>query len=118
MPSSGTGPSSSTDCSRMCALKFRIARFYAELTLRHDQMVAESAASYTIPRQHAGAGDAGEVEDGPLFSLERFIPLLSERIYVLSPHTRLHLTSWITVLDSVPELELVAYLPSFLDGLL
>ncbi|KAH9938004.1 ARM repeat-containing protein [Fomitopsis serialis] len=52
------------------------------------------------------------------FSLARFIPLLSERIYVLSPFTRSYLVSWITVLDSVPELELITYLPEFLDGLL
>lgn len=52
------------------------------------------------------------------FSLARFVPLLSERIYVLSPFTRNYLVSWITVLDSVPDLELVSYLPQFLDGLL
>lgn len=52
------------------------------------------------------------------FSLARFIPLLQERIYVISPFTRSYLVSWITVLDSVPELELVSYLPDFLDGLL
>ncbi|KAH7887391.1 vacuolar protein 14 C-terminal Fig4p binding-domain-containing protein [Phlebopus sp. FC_14] len=52
------------------------------------------------------------------FSLARFIPLLQERIYVLSPFTRSYLVSWITVLDSVPELELISYLPDFLDGLL
>jgi vacuole morphology and inheritance protein 14 len=52
------------------------------------------------------------------FSLRGFIPLLSDRIYVLSPFTRSFLVSWITVLDSVPELELVTYLPEFLDGLL
>ncbi|OSX59406.1 hypothetical protein POSPLADRAFT_1151047 [Postia placenta MAD-698-R-SB12] len=52
------------------------------------------------------------------FSLAHFIPLLSERIYVLSPFTRSYLVSWITVLDSVPELELITYLPEFLDGLL
>lgn len=52
------------------------------------------------------------------FSLARFIPLLSDRIYVLSPFTRSFLVSWITVLDSVPELELITYLPEFLDGLL
>ncbi|KAL5507888.1 hypothetical protein ACEPAH_5506 [Sanghuangporus vaninii] len=51
------------------------------------------------------------------FSLANFIPLLSERIYVLSPFTRSFLVSWITVLDSVPELELISYLPEFLDGL-
>lgn len=61
-----------------------------------------------------------EGQQGPrkAFSLAHFIPLLRERIYVLSPFTRSYLVSWITVLDSVPELELVTYLPEFLDGLL
>lgn len=57
-------------------------------------------------------------EDNRAFSLERFIPLLSERIYVISPFTRMHLVSWLMVLDSIPDLELVAWLPEFLDGLL
>lgn len=52
------------------------------------------------------------------FSLAHFMPLLSERIYVISPFTRSYLASWITVLDSVPDLELVSFLPEFLDGLL
>ncbi|KAK7062044.1 heat repeat-containing protein [Favolaschia claudopus] len=52
------------------------------------------------------------------FSLAHFIPLLRERIYVVSPFTRSYLVSWINVLDSVPELELISYLPEFLDGLL
>lgn len=52
------------------------------------------------------------------FSLARFIPLLAERIYVINPFTRTYLVTWLTVLDSVPELELVSYLPHFLDGLL
>lgn len=52
------------------------------------------------------------------FSLEKFIPMLSERIYVINPFTRMFLVSWITVLDSVPDLELITYLPKFLDGLI
>ncbi|KAH8830263.1 vacuolar protein 14 C-terminal Fig4p binding-domain-containing protein [Flagelloscypha sp. PMI_526] len=52
------------------------------------------------------------------FSLAHFIPLLRERIYVVSPFTRSYLISWIAVLDSVPELELVSFLPEFLDGIL
>lgn len=52
------------------------------------------------------------------FSLARFIPLLAERIHVINPFTRTYLVTWLTVLDSVPELELVTYLPYFLDGLL
>lgn len=57
-------------------------------------------------------------ENRKAFSLAHFIPLLRERIYVLSPFTRSYLISWIAVLDSVPELELVAFLPEFLDGIL
>lgn len=53
-----------------------------------------------------------------IFSLPRFIPLLMERIYVINPATRTFLVSWITLLDSIPDLELVSYLPSFLGGLI
>lgn len=59
-----------------------------------------------------------EDEGKKAFSLARFIPLLSERIYVISPYARMHLISWLMVLDSVPDLELVAWLPEFLDGIL
>ncbi|CAI4214594.1 unnamed protein product [Parascedosporium putredinis] len=52
------------------------------------------------------------------FSLSRFIPLLKERIWVINPFTRQFLVGWITLLDSIPDLELVAYLPDFLGGLL
>jgi vacuole morphology and inheritance protein 14 len=59
-----------------------------------------------------------EREGKKAFSLARFIPLLSERIYVISPYARMHLISWLMVLDSVPDLELVAWLPEILDGIL
>jgi vacuole morphology and inheritance protein 14 len=64
--------------------------------------------------------DGSDNYPGPrkAFSLAHFIPLLSDRIYVVSPFTRSYLVSWISVLDSVPELELISYLPEFLDGLL
>ncbi|KAI9452938.1 armadillo-type protein [Russula earlei] len=52
------------------------------------------------------------------FSLSLFIPLLSDRLYVVSPFTRSFLVSWFSVLDSVPELEFITYLPHILDGLL
>lgn len=52
------------------------------------------------------------------FSLKRFIPLLRDRIYALNPFTRTFLVGWIILLDSIPDLELVTYLPDFLGGLL
>jgi hypothetical protein len=52
------------------------------------------------------------------FSLSKFIPLLQERIHVLNPFTRTFLVSWLTLLDTIPDLELVCYLPAFLEGLI
>lgn len=57
------------------------------------------------------------IEHPTAFSLARFIPLLKERIYVINPFTRTFLVGWITLLDSIPDLELVSYLPEFLSGL-
>lgn len=36
---------------------------------------------------------------------------------MINPFTRTFLVAWITLLDSIPDLELVAYLPRFLGGL-
>lgn len=88
-------------------------------------IVAESAASYVsilhAPGEAAAEGSPDEEKPTPelptAFSLERFLPLLEERINVLSPFTRVFLVAWITLLDSIPDLELVAYLPRFLGGL-
>lgn len=88
-------------------------------------IVSESAASY-VSILHPDVLPPGSVLDAQhdldepptAFSLPRFIPLLQERIHVINPFTRTFLVSWITLLDSIPDLELVAYLPSFLGGLL
>ncbi|KAI9294730.1 ARM repeat-containing protein [Neoconidiobolus thromboides FSU 785] len=52
------------------------------------------------------------------FSLTRFIPLLSERIKTINPLTRSFLINWLSVLNSIPEIELISHLPKFLHGLL
>ncbi|KAF2477995.1 ARM repeat-containing protein [Lindgomyces ingoldianus] len=88
-------------------------------------IVAESAASY-VSVLHAppeSAEEEGEETRPPseelptAFSLERFLPLLQERINVINPFTRTFLVAWISLLDSIPDLELVTYLPRFLGGL-
>jgi vacuole morphology and inheritance protein 14 len=63
-------------------------------------------------------GQDDSVELPTAFSLKRFIPLLRDRIYAINPFTRTFLVGWITLLDSIPDLELVTYLPEFLGGLL
>nr|POF14954.1 vacuole morphology and inheritance protein 14 [Quercus suber] len=88
-------------------------------------IVSESAATYasmiqpdTIAAESEENTPTQSVDLLHAFSLPRFIPLLQERINVINPFARTFLVSWIVVLDSVPDLELVAYLPSFLGGLL
>ena len=85
-------------------------------------IVSESAATYISVLARPDNGD-GEDEQDELdlptaFSLKRFMPLLKDRIFVLNPFTRTFLVGWIVLLDSIPDLELVAYLPEFLSGLL
>ncbi|EDV25994.1 uncharacterized protein TRIADDRAFT_23502 [Trichoplax adhaerens] len=46
-----------------------------------------------------------------------FIPLLRDRIYTKNPYARQFVVSWISVLQSIPKFDLLAYLPEFLDGL-
>jgi vacuole morphology and inheritance protein 14 len=86
-------------------------------------IVSESASTYVSILQHPSQQendnpqDADEPTPSKAFSLAKFIPLLQERITVLNPYTRTFLVGWITLLDSIPDLELVSHLPSFLGGL-
>eukprot|EP00128_Syssomonas_multiformis_P017551 Colp12_sorted_trinity150504_noHs@28287 len=57
------------------------------------------------------------VTESTSFDIERFVPLLKERIYAVDPFVRQFLVSWVAVLDSVPNIDLLDYLPDFLDGI-
>ncbi|KAK2612146.1 hypothetical protein QQS21_001876 [Conoideocrella luteorostrata] len=88
-------------------------------------IVSESAASYVSVLEAPSGFDDDKIPIGnqninlpTAFSLPRFIPLLNERIWVINPFTRQFLVGWIILLDSIPDLELVTYLPDFLGGLL
>ena len=88
-------------------------------------IVAESASSYVSVLEYTEKRAGEDVLDPetssadlPMaFSLAQFIPLLQERIHVINPFTRTFLVSWLTLLDTIPDLELVYYLPDFLGGL-
>lgn len=91
-------------------------------------IVSESAASYVSilnynEKEPDAEGNVTAISEHssrelPIaFSLAKFIPLLEERIHVINPFTRTFLVSWLTLLDTIPDLELVFYLPAFLGGL-
>lgn len=88
-------------------------------------IVSEQAATYYVdvaPEPDDKDGGSVHSESEPeqtlAFSLPRFIPLLRERIYNYNPFTRQFLVSWLQLLDSIPELDLITHLPEFLDGLI
>jgi vacuole morphology and inheritance protein 14 len=58
------------------------------------------------------------VTESSSFNIETFIPLLKERLTVLNPYVRQFLVGWIIVLDSVPDIGMLQFLPELLDGLL
>lgn len=57
------------------------------------------------------------VTESESFDVERFIPLLQKYIRRANPYIRQLLVGWITVLDSVPDINMLDWLPDFLDGL-
>lgn len=87
-------------------------------------IISDSATSYVSVIHHKDDSEhINSIEpDLPAhrpaaFSLPRLIPLLKERIMVINAFTRMFLVQWITLLDSIPDLEVVTYLPAFLGGL-
>jgi vacuole morphology and inheritance protein 14 len=115
-----------TDVSKLAADSELSVKNGAELLDRLiKDIVAESASNYVSilqdPEHHTQLENKSEQprDDEPrmAFSLANFMPLLQDRITVLNPYTRMFLVSWITLLDSIPDLELVSYMPAFLGGL-
>ncbi|KAI8146760.1 vacuolar protein 14 C-terminal Fig4p binding-domain-containing protein [Fennellomyces sp. T-0311] len=72
------------------------------------EIVYELAATHVSPY----------TEEGKAFSLAKFIPVLRRHVYSCNPFERMYVMSWIGILDSVPGLDLMWYLPDFLDGLM
>ncbi|KAM4614295.1 protein VAC14 homolog [Discoglossus pictus] len=57
------------------------------------------------------------VTESNKFDLVSFVPLLRDRIYSNNQYARQFIISWILVLESVPDINLLDYLPEILDGL-
>ena len=57
------------------------------------------------------------VTESDKFDVPAFIPILRERMYARTKFVRQFLVSWISLLDSVPDSQMVKHLPEFLDPL-
>ncbi|KAJ3392845.1 hypothetical protein HDU84_003329 [Entophlyctis sp. JEL0112] len=98
------------------------ATYYSAASYASGSAGDSSTESSKYPSEPAFPPAPGSVPLGPnasavTFDFPRFIPLLSERIKSPNAFTRMFLLQWIVALDAIPFLELVAYLPEFLDGL-
>ena len=56
------------------------------------------------------------VTESDHFDVESFMPLLQKFIHMTDPYIRQLLLGWITVLDGVPDIDMIEWLPLFLDG--
>lgn len=87
--------------------------------IQHDpELMYKNATQTTVKDVNGQVLQLQPQQEPTAFSLPKFIPLLMERIYAINPFTRIFLVSWITLLNSVPDLELISYLPAFLSGLI
>ncbi|CDK24894.1 unnamed protein product [Kuraishia capsulata CBS 1993] len=90
------------------------AATYVSVLHKHQEI----NTSNTFVDQRGKTVHLHEPQTPTAFSIEKFIPVLAERIYVINPYPRMFLVSWLRLLDDIPELELISYLPTFLGGLI
>jgi vacuole morphology and inheritance protein 14 len=56
-------------------------------------------------------------ENSQIFDLVSFVPLLRERVLTKNSFARQFLISWIAILNAVPEINMLHFLPDILDGI-
>jgi vacuole morphology and inheritance protein 14 len=87
-----------------------------------DRLLKDIISSQPLPAPVETVGVSNVPPAGSLrqryFNLQRFIPLIRERIHVINPSTRIFILQWLSTLDSLPDVELDDYLSDFLGGLL
>ncbi|XP_075554771.1 protein VAC14 homolog [Dermacentor variabilis] len=57
------------------------------------------------------------VTESSSFDLVAFMPLLRERVYTKNHFARAFVVSWVSVMNSVPDIDMLIFLPEILDGL-
>lgn len=57
------------------------------------------------------------IDNANLINLDNYLTLIEKRIYVVSPFTRIFLISWLTIFDSISDLQILNHLSKILDGL-
>ncbi|XP_026320504.1 protein VAC14 homolog isoform X2 [Hyposmocoma kahamanoa] len=104
---------------------FNVVKIAREHTLPHFPLVFDALARLAAdpePQVKQGAELLDRlvkdiVTESASFELAAFVPLLRERMYTRNAFARQFLVSWVAVLDAVPDIHLLEFLPELLDGL-
>lgn len=87
--------------------------------LHQDNQTESNDISSHIVDPSGVAIQVNQVQDAQkVFSLPKFIPTLLERMYTIDPFSKKFLISWLELFDDIPALELITFLPNFLDPLI
>eukprot|EP00041_Stephanoeca_diplocostata_P035645 m.1264809 g.1264809 ORF g.1264809 m.1264809 type:complete len:687 (+) comp24736_c0_seq16:173-2233(+) len=124
--SSFSDPDSSVRYSA-CEALYNIAKVARQMMLPYIDQIFDILARLVADTNDEAQNGAGLLdrlfkdilsEQDDEIELQPFVDLVAERMYVLDPHSREFLVSWIHALYTVPGVSFRSSLPQFLDGLL
>lgn len=94
---------------------------YVSILQQHEQEdeVPSLAIASHVTNSQGVAIQVNQVQDvKKAFSLPKFIPTLLERMYTIDPFAKRFLIGWLELFDDIPALELITFLPNFLEPLI
>uniref|UniRef100_A0A8C9VSX8 Protein VAC14 homolog n=1 Tax=Scleropages formosus TaxID=113540 RepID=A0A8C9VSX8_SCLFO len=98
-----------------CEALYNIVKVARGAVLPHFNVLFDGLSKVSGSSNNTRCWDI--VTESNKFDLVAFVPLLRERIYSNNQYARQFIISWILVLESVPDINLLDYLPEILDGL-
>ena len=57
------------------------------------------------------------MSEKPVFEVSTFVVLLRDRLYTKNQYTRRFLVQWLNCVMAIPEIDILAFLPEFLEAL-
>ncbi|CAA9995332.1 unnamed protein product [Nesidiocoris tenuis] len=91
--------------------------YFSEIFTVLSRLAADQDQGVKTASEHLDRLLKDIVTENATFDLVGFMPLLRERLYSKNTFARQYIISWVTVLDAVPDIQLILFLPELLDGL-
>ncbi|KAK9497098.1 hypothetical protein O3M35_004475 [Rhynocoris fuscipes] len=91
--------------------------YFGDIFTSLSKLAAENDHNVKTASEHLDRLMKDIVTENATFDLVNFMPLLRERLYSTNPFARQYIISWVSVLDAVPDIHLILFLPEILDGL-